>query len=64
MPDDNLYGKLNLEYVQMKMIPGADFSHQKLISVTNGKNSEKKICEAFLYKQAGAELCQAQDKLC
>ena len=41
----------NLEYVKMKMIPWEVFAHQKLISVTNGLNFEKKIREAYLYKK-------------
>ena len=41
----------NLEYVKIKMIPWEVFSHQKLISVTNGWNSKKKICEAYNYKK-------------
>ena len=41
----------NLEYVKMKMIPWEVFAHQKLISVTNGWNSKKKIREAYFYKK-------------
>ena len=41
----------NLEYVKMKMIPWEVFSHQNLISVTNGLNSKKKIREAYFYKK-------------
>ena len=33
------------------MIPWEVFSHQKLISVTNGWNSKKKIREAYFYKK-------------
>ena len=38
-------------YVRIKMIPWELFSHQKLISVTNGWNSKKKIREAYFHKK-------------
>ena len=41
----------NLEYVKIKMIPWEVFSHQKLISMTNGWNSKKKIRKAYFYKK-------------
>ena len=41
----------NLEHLKMEIIPWEVFSHQKLISVTNGWNSKKKIREEYLYKK-------------